>query len=1051
MEKNKWISNKIKELKNQGKNDTQAKAIAFSMYENMYQDGVNYYGIPMNNQVKKTSNYWGVSDNSINPIQYPVTQPNYNNLRLPKIGEQEQSLTLPSQTLQNPNTNPVRQNQSNNQVQPVVSVQPINKMEEVSQLKPAGVSYGTPKEQLKSSVENIPSELSQSVNSGTEEYIQPNENIQFFNPYAGVDIPTAASTLGSSIENKDTLGTVASSLKLTTGLARNFFGGMGVQRRNNQVMKDYNEKVKGDLNKTQTLQDGGNTKPLTNSQVLDMNSSKSFGGLEVTQDFGKSGYFVTEDEFDKESKGRLSKLKSNIYEPTQGFSDITKEQNRYLDNGQGVVVGDSYKIWKNKPEEFLNNSKTPKEGKDFVYYTPKQYNEFKNSETYKNNKIAMYQDGGEQQSQQMQQIAQALQQGANPEEILKSLVEQGMPQEQAVQIIQTIMQQIQGQEQQTQMPEQQQGQFMQDGGKMTKALTGEYMFGMDEENPISKPNAEIEGGEYVQHPTGELQKAVGNTHENGGMDVTLEDNTKVLSDHLKPKIDFIRGIKKEYDIEVKSSDTYSKILDKYSKKIGLTSTVEEQEQLIKKLEKVTKESKDEESLGLNTQYLSHELKELEDKKKPLEEARKELFSKLFGEQEKSKPKDDSSEKYENGGNHFDNTLSQLALKYEIPEEDVFNFLQGGGKTGKNQGRFDDRYREIVSLGYNGSKNIGEMQSWMVQNYPQDVVNYFTESNQPMTAKHVDIVKDKYRNAFKISGISPNKDSASYTTEEKGRLRKALGENANKDFWLEGFNDNKQDWRFPMIFNNKNASPVIGSNFSNISAPQLPNYYQEQQINNTPDLTQTEEEKIIGKKNLVYLPDQNPMMPDSLQSHLKINRRYDRLDPALVSSEQSFQEINRQSVAAKERINMGAGAERISGELALSSNTQDNINKIATETKKINSQIISGTDSRNATIQATEENAAAQDALSYEQRQLTAKAKTDFDINNYYNTLRENNIKNYNKINELNLMNQLYPDFQFDGQSVQKTSPNVKFNIDSPVYKADTPAKKKKKYGGRFKK
>jgi len=55
------------------------------------------------------------------------------------------------------------------------------------------------------------------------------------------------------------------------------------------------------------------------------------------------------------------------------------------------------------------------------------------------------QQGGEDQQQQlMQQIAQALQQGMPPEQVMQQLVKMGMPQDQAQQIIQMIMQQMQG-------------------------------------------------------------------------------------------------------------------------------------------------------------------------------------------------------------------------------------------------------------------------------------------------------------------------------------------------------------------------------------------------------------------------------------------------------------------------------------------------------------------------------------------------------------------------------------------------------------------------------
>lgn len=88
----------------------------------------------------------------------------------------------------------------------------------------------------------------------------------------------------------------------------------------------------------------------------------------------------------------------------------------------------------------------------------------------------MFQEGGEQMQMQeqapqqdmgqiTQQVAEALQQGAQPEQILQKLIESGIPQEQAVQIIEDIMQQMQGQQ-----PEEQQ--MMKMGGMYLKKMQG---------------------------------------------------------------------------------------------------------------------------------------------------------------------------------------------------------------------------------------------------------------------------------------------------------------------------------------------------------------------------------------------------------------------------------------------------------------------------------------------------------------------------------------------------------------------------------------------------
>ena len=87
----------------------------------------------------------------------------------------------------------------------------------------------------------------------------------------------------------------------------------------------------------------------------------------------------------------------------------------------------------------------------------------------------MQQQGGEEQMMQMvQQVMQAIMQGANPEEIMQQLVQSGMPPEQAQQIIQMAMQEAQGQQQQQPMQGQeqmmpQQG-MMSSGGKLPREI-----------------------------------------------------------------------------------------------------------------------------------------------------------------------------------------------------------------------------------------------------------------------------------------------------------------------------------------------------------------------------------------------------------------------------------------------------------------------------------------------------------------------------------------------------------------------------------------------------
>lgn len=127
------------------------------------------------------------------------------------------------------------------------------------------------------------------------------------------------------------------------------------------------------------------------------------------------------------------------------------------------------------------------------------------------------QQGGQEQ-QIIQQVAGALQQGMPPEEIMGKLIEMGMAEEQAGQLIQGVMQQMQSQQQQSQQMAQQQPQQMaqqgyqqyQNGGEMNSIPTTEFNGGGSHEE---NPNGGIPIGSDALVEEGELKITVPGTEE----------------------------------------------------------------------------------------------------------------------------------------------------------------------------------------------------------------------------------------------------------------------------------------------------------------------------------------------------------------------------------------------------------------------------------------------------------------------------------------------------------------------------------------------------------
>lgn len=237
--------------------------------------------------------------------------------------------------------------------------------------------------------------------------------------------------------------------------------------------------------------------------------------------------------------------------------------------------------------------------------------------------------------------------------------------------------------------------FFQNGGEkkdLYKELTGQKI------TPINpdEANAEIEVNEFVK-TQGVVKKAEGEAHENGGTPVKLDEGDRVLSDHLKIKGDLAKALSKEFDIKVKASDTYAKVLSKYLKKIGHVEATEDLEENIKKLDKQKETIKDEATLALNQEYLSNEINEYGQKLDELEPEKNKMFDLLYTAQEDSKQKEEDKENLKNGG-----TIQDLTSKYGIDDAKLQAIFQNGGNY----------YDEVNPMFATNPGGIGKLKEWV---------------------------------------------------------------------------------------------------------------------------------------------------------------------------------------------------------------------------------------------------------------------------------------------------------------------------------------------------
>lgn len=696
----------------------------------------------------------------------------------------------------------------------------------------------------------------------------------------------------------------------------------------------------------------------------------------------------------------------------------------------------------------FSTGKANKYAKD--QYQEKQYGTSNN--IYKN-----LQEGGEaiqeapvqsedpqaaQQQQIMQQVAQMLQQGTAPEAVLQKLVEMGMPQEQAQQILQQVIQTIQAEQApQEQVPEGQQ--VMQQGGKTgskitgSEALTGEYT---TEDTPSPENNVNIEKNEWIKNnETGEISKAIGNTHKNGGMDVNLKD-AKIISNFTKLGAENAKFFSKTFDLKLGATDTFAKVIDSYTKKSGLNKLTEEEVKLTDKMGDIlTVDNPDLNSQDLNAKFLTGKMQEVLAKKEPLKEKRNVIFEEVFKRQE-AIPKKGNGELIMQEGGEIDPILQKLALEYGITPERAKELTEAQKdplKRGKNSGidkndkltQAEQRIRlqtfisDAKSKGYEGDADYNakdlnaenaKIQKWMSETNPQGVVDYFTTNGQPFTAKHIDILKSRFPETFKASGINPSKPSASYTNEEKLKLQTQAGSNIDQNFLTEGYQDGLLDWRG--VLQGTSGLKPVGISKQTISAPGIPNYYQPEE-----KLVEEEVDPVVaiakeqnktkspsgGGYDFGFQPIYIP--PSAIQPVYKANSVAPDVEWIKMTAEPNLVEAERQRVAAQGRY------QGLSPEVAAAMTGQDfaqtqmTTNTAISNAEAVNQQAENAGRAQQAAYDFKSDMVNANYANQYEQKVFGGQNAYEQALQNYYNKaynepgqlaeLNKNKAAAYNSMNE----------------------------------------------------
>jgi hypothetical protein len=218
-------------------------------------------------------------------------------------------------------------------------------------------------------------------------------------------------------------------------------------------------------------------------------------------------------------------------------------------------------------------------------------------------------------------------------------------------------------------------------------LTGDYLKELDPKTGV-EANAEIEKEEFLQFPDGVVQKAIGDRHSKGGIEVHIPDGTRIISNDLKFTKDQAKHLSEKFGTKITTKDTYAKGVEKSLSEIGYRKLEKEEVDLLKEIKRIEEDEKlDQNTAGINLEFLTGKLNEVVKKKQELEPKKKEIFDIVYNEQEAEKNMKggyENTEGFKYGGVSQQN-YKKLAQKYNITEEqldNLINFKRGGEKLPK---------------------------------------------------------------------------------------------------------------------------------------------------------------------------------------------------------------------------------------------------------------------------------------------------------------------------------------------------------------------------------
>lgn len=785
-----------------------------------------------------------------------------------------------------------------------------------------------------------------------------------YNPYGGVDLATAASYLGSSIEGGNTFGAVASGAKLLAGIGRKAFGAAGRQKRAEYVQNEYEEDMRDyytqENSATYVGEDGGTKGKLPQAPSL---TPYQNGGSKVDQTKLLTGEFITgvspnntsvkpNSEVEKNEhivtpEGESMKVLGKTHE--KGGENIELQEGDMVISDNLKLKGDNAKLLREKFDIKVKAKSTYAEAVDKIYKEIGLTKLIKEEEKILSRIKEEQKEtkDGTTQSLNLQFLYKQRDKVADKKEKLE---------EERLKALKTV---FTLQEQSKPVEDKNQEEEYQDGGPKLSPYAKLMFTGTPAQQAFARQNMSAyfnpEGEYYEANHSGEssekhlekMRPIFEKMVEEGMID--LENNEDTVEDknpNLSPyAITMFTGTPEEKaQAEIDMAQYFNPEGDYYD----ANNKGESAEQHLERMRPIFEEMK---SSGTLQDYI------------------------------KDNQYVDIKTKYKDGGEHGDEegevtiTKGNNPREFSNPKEQHFTSDKWSIAGSVNE---ENRTEVLMDL-------VGEFPEAVQANFkitPDGVIPRFEDSmynlqkgmNEYYKSKKAE-AKKKIKNPKELKRVLAAIDEQMFTGE---------GYKA-KDGILGDFTASRRKIDFSILRGKK--EPV------------------------KPEVVTTEEKE--GESNFAFLPQQGILQPSAVAAQLKVNRRYDRVDPNLLSPEQIIQENQRQAQAAYTSIQGLSDSQRAAAVAQINANTQAANAKAIYQTEAANAQILNKAESKNAQIQMREEDMAANDALSFEKRQQTAQAITEEQIKQYYDYMRRLNTSKFNDIRRMNTINNIYDNYDIN--------------------------------------